>query len=82
MCESLLEVKLCPNTRREGIWGSGGRDPPIVSLGTGSWVVTFTLRPLYPREEPRYTFNRRLGGPQRGSGHYKKRQNPLVMSNT
>jgi hypothetical protein len=27
-------------------------------------VANFKLRPLYPRKEPRYPLNRRLGGPQ------------------
>jgi hypothetical protein len=38
-----------------------------------SWVVTFTPRPLYPRGNcPRYPLDRRLGGPQSLSGHYRR----------
>jgi hypothetical protein len=42
----------------------------ILDLGT-RWrlVVGITLRPFYPRGKgPRYTLDRRLGGPQRRSG--------------
>jgi hypothetical protein len=34
-------------------------------------VVSFTARPLYPREKcPRYQLDRKLGGPQSRSGRY------------
>jgi len=33
-------------------------------------VATFTLRPLYFGEQPRYPLNRRLGGPQSLSGRF------------
>jgi hypothetical protein len=51
-------------------WGSGGIGPRILDLGTRKrWVVSFTLRPLYPRgKSPWYPFDRRLGGPQSQSG--------------
>jgi hypothetical protein len=56
--------------RHEDVWGSGCIDPRFLDLGT-SWrlVVSFTPRPLYPRgKSPRYTLDRRLGGPQSRSG--------------
>jgi hypothetical protein len=50
------KVKLSPfltnqTLCHEGVWGSGCIDPHFLDLGT-SWrrVVSFTLRPLYPRE--------------------------------
>jgi hypothetical protein len=46
--------------RQEGVWGSGCIDPRFLDLGTSwSWVVSFTSRPLYPRDP----LDRRLGGP-------------------
>jgi hypothetical protein len=34
------------------------------------WMVNLTPRPLYPRgKRPRYSLDRRLGGPQNRSGH-------------
>jgi hypothetical protein len=46
--------------------GSGGIAPRILDLGARwRWVVSFTLRPLYPQgKSPWYTLDRRLGGPQ------------------
>jgi hypothetical protein len=43
----------------------------ILDLSTvWKWVVSFTLRPLYPQGKiPHYPLNRRLGGPQSRSGH-------------
>jgi len=51
-------------------WGSGSITPRLLNLGTRwRWVVSFTLRPLYPRREsPWYSLNRRIGGPQSRSG--------------
>jgi hypothetical protein len=48
------------------LWGSRYIDPHFLDLGTSwRWMVSFTLRPLYPWEEnPRYLLDRRLGGPQ------------------
>jgi hypothetical protein len=42
----------------------------ILELDTSwKWVVSFTTLPLYPRgKNPRYLLERRLGGPQSGSG--------------
>jgi hypothetical protein len=52
-------------------WGSGGIASSILDLGIGwRWVVSFTPQPFYPQEKsPRYTLDRRLGGPQSRSGH-------------
>jgi len=46
-------------------WGSGGIAPCILDLGSRwRWVVSFTLRLLYPQgKSPWYPLVRRLGGP-------------------
>jgi len=51
-------------------WGSRGTAPLILNLGTRwRWVVSFTLRPLYPSVNcSRYLLDRRLGGPKGWSG--------------
>jgi hypothetical protein len=52
----IIKVKylsLCFNwaPRHEGVLGSGGIAPRILDLGTiWRWVVSFTPRPLYPKE--------------------------------
>jgi hypothetical protein len=58
-------------------WGSGGTAPRILGLGTRwRWVVSFTLRPLYPQGKcPWYTSDRRQGGPQNRSGHGSEEKN-------
>jgi hypothetical protein len=68
-----VKVSLCLTNyalRHEGVWGSGCIDPHFLDLGTSwRWVVSFTPLPLYPREKSlRYSFDRRLGGPQSRSG--------------
>jgi hypothetical protein len=54
----------------EGVWESGCIDPHFLDIGTSwRWVVSFTSRPLYPREKsPKYPLDRRLGGLQSWSG--------------
>jgi hypothetical protein len=56
--------------RHEGLWGSGRIDPRFLDLGTSwRWMVSLTLRPIYPRgKRPRYPLDRGLGGPQTWSG--------------
>jgi hypothetical protein len=56
--------------RHEGVWEIGCIDPRLIDIGTcWRWVVSFTLRPLYPRgKSPRYALDRRLGGLQNLSG--------------
>jgi hypothetical protein len=51
-------------------YGDGGIAPRILDLSSSwRWVVSFTPRPLNPREKrPRYALDRRLGGPQSRSG--------------
>jgi len=42
---------LTENHAMKAYWGSGWIAPRILSLGTRwRWVVSFTLRSLYPRE--------------------------------
>jgi hypothetical protein len=43
---------LCSVVRHEGVWGSRCIDPHFIVLGT-NWrcVVSFTYRPVYPREK-------------------------------
>jgi hypothetical protein len=55
--------------------GSGYIEPRFLDLGTTSrWVVTFTPLPLYPRRKnPRYPWDRKLGGPQRRARWYGNR---------
>ena len=51
--------------------GRRGIAPLIHNLGTRwSWVDNFTNWPIYVRKELRHPLNRRLGGPQRGSGRF------------
>jgi hypothetical protein len=62
-------------------WGSEGIAPRILNLGT-LWrlVVSFTPRPLYPRNPPRYPLNRKLGGPQSKFGRSGEEKKPLLLS--
>jgi hypothetical protein len=84
MCEFKLKVKLSlyltKHQATKTYW-SGGIVPRILDLGTRRRrVVSFTLRPLYPRENsPQYPLDRRLGVPQSLSfrgGEYKNSQSP------
>jgi hypothetical protein len=61
----------------EDVLGSGGTAPRILDLGTRRrWVVSFTPRPLYLQgESPWYPWNKRLGGPQSGSGRGGEEKN-------
>jgi hypothetical protein len=69
-------------------WGNGGITPRILNLGTRwRWVVSFTLRPLYPRSKSlRYPLDGRLDGPQSRSGRggegNKSHQCPFRELNT
>jgi hypothetical protein len=60
---SRIKHKICP-------LANGGVAPRILNLGPRRmWVVSFVLRPLNSRgKSPRYTLDRRLGGPQSRSG--------------
>jgi len=42
-------------------------------------VVNFTYRRFTPGNEPRFSLNMRLGGPQRGSVPLRKEKNPLLL---
>jgi hypothetical protein len=68
-----VKLSLCLTNkapRHEGPWGSRFMNPRFLDLGTSWWVVSFTLRPLYPPGwSPRYPFDRRLGEPQNRSKH-------------
>jgi hypothetical protein len=57
--------------------------PYFLDLGTSwRWVVSFTLRLLYPRgKSPRYPLDRRLGGPQSRSGVRGENSWPYLDSN-
>jgi hypothetical protein len=52
--------------RHKSVWKSGCINPHNLNLGTSwRWVVSVTLRPLYPRRNSfPYQLDRRLGGPQ------------------
>jgi hypothetical protein len=80
-CKNVKKVKLslCL-TKHHGMktyWRSGGIAPRILDLGTRwRWVVSFTPRPLYPQgKSPCYPLDRRLGGPQKRSGHGGEEKN-------
>jgi hypothetical protein len=51
----------------------------MLNLGVRwGWVAKATLRPLYPRKEPHFPLQRRLGGPQGRSGWvWRKSLSPL-----
>jgi hypothetical protein len=61
---------------------SGGIAPRILDLGTRCrWVVSFTIRLLYPQgKSPWYPLDRRLGGPQSRSGHSGEEKNSQSLS--
>jgi hypothetical protein len=50
-----IKLSLCWTNyalHHESVWGSGYIDPYFIDLGTSwRWAVSFTLRPLYPREK-------------------------------
>jgi hypothetical protein len=61
--------------------GSGCIDPYFFDLGTRwSWVFSFTPQPLWPQGKgPLYPLDRRLGGPQSGSG---RREKEIILDST
>jgi len=67
--------------RHEGVLGSGSIAPWIFNFGTSwRWVISFTLRPLYVRDEsPRYPLDRRLCGLQRRSGRGNEEKLPFPV---
>jgi hypothetical protein len=56
------------------LYGDGGKAPRILNLGNSwKWVVSLTLRPLYPwGKKTWYPLDGRLGGPQSFSGFLHK----------
>jgi hypothetical protein len=75
VCNKMVKLYQCLNNwtlRHEGIGGSGCIDPHFLDLSTSwSWMVSFTPRPLYPREKnPRHQLDRMLGEPQSQSGRH------------
>jgi len=65
-----VKLSLCFNwaPHYEDVFGSGAPHIPDLDT-TWRWVVSFTLRPLYPqRYNPWYPLDRKLGGPQSWSG--------------
>jgi hypothetical protein len=65
----------------EGRLGSGRIAPRIIDLGTRlRWVVSFTIRPLYPQgKTPWYPLDRRLGGHQSRSGRGGEERNSQLL---
>jgi hypothetical protein len=63
------QLGLFPSARRERVWGRRFIAPLILDTRR-SWVVSSTLRPLYPREESWRPLNTSLCGPQRRSGRF------------
>jgi hypothetical protein len=74
-----LKLSPCFNwaPRHDGILGSGGIAPNILDLGTRwRWVVSFTLRSLYPQGKiPWCPLDRRLSKPQTRSGRGGEEKN-------
>jgi hypothetical protein len=77
--KATVKLSLCAINyalNHEGVRRSGCIDPHFLALGSSwRWVVSFTLRVLYPwGKSPRYPLDRRLGGPQslseRGENFY------------
>jgi hypothetical protein len=62
--------------------GNEGIAPRILDLGTRwRWVVSFTVRPLYPQgKNPWYPLDRTLGGPQSRSGRGGEEKNSQPLS--
>jgi hypothetical protein len=67
--------------RRTGEWRYSST---ILDLGTcWRWAVSFTPRPLYPREcRRRYPLDRRLGGPQSRFGRCGEERNLVPLKLT
>jgi len=68
-----VKLSLCFLTEHHAFktyWGVEVYIHPLSDLGTRwRWVVSFTLRPLYPKgRNSWYSLDRRLGGAQRHSG--------------
>jgi hypothetical protein len=81
--KKMVKLSLCLTNytlRHEDVWGSGCIDPHFLDLGTSCrWVVSFTPLPLYPcGKSPRYSLDRRLGGPQNRSGRHGKVKVPSL----
>jgi hypothetical protein len=72
-----VPVLLTEHRTMKTYWGSGGIAPHILELSTRwRWVVTFTLRSLYPQgKSPCYPLDRRLGGLQSRCGRGGKEKN-------
>jgi hypothetical protein len=72
-----LSLCLTKHHAMKAYWESGCIAPRILDLGTiRRWVVSFTPRPLYPQgKSPRYSLDRRLGGPQSRSGRGGEEKN-------
>jgi len=69
--------KVVPLRSMEACRGVG---PLILTLGTNfRWVISFTLRPLYPRgKTSRKLSNRNLGDSQNRYGRFWGSENPIV----
>jgi hypothetical protein len=60
--------------RHEDLWVTGGVAPRILKC-----LLSFSPRPLYPREKNRYSLDRRLGGPQnRSERGGEKKKIPII----
>ena len=70
MCGFARKVKISPLQAMKAHGGCGCKDPHITAtaLGRGS-VASHTLGRLYHEESRRYSFYRRLSGPQDPTGH-------------
>lgn len=64
--------------RQADVWGTRGKAPRILNLGTvWRWVTTFTFRPLsHTGKSPRHQMDKKLGGPQTLCGLGGRESNP------
>jgi hypothetical protein len=73
---SSLCFYLTQHQAMKAYWESGGIAPCILDIGTSwRWLVSFTPRPLYPRERAPYThWTRGWVGPRAGLDTVVKRK--------
>jgi hypothetical protein len=66
--------------RYANVWRTHGMAPGILNLVSRPLQASATLSPPPHKKEPRYTLNRRLGGPQSGSGRLGEEINHVLVA--
>jgi hypothetical protein len=81
-CKLKISLWFIEALYNEAVWGSGGTALRIVNLRTSwSWMVSFTLPPLYNLvKSSSYPLVRRLGGSQSWSGSYLEEKGVLTLT--